>query len=239
MQPLAPKSSHPAYELTYTGFEAELGASLGDWEPLVGQWQAVIERAVDRCQWMDAPFVHAEHGNMHALMVGAEMAGWTTMREMIGNRDDAQGPLGRLDGCFIGQTSVDLVEAKAKEFPIQPGGQLLGGDFNECRKFMDDALRDSMRYFNRHDLFKPFPLPKRRVGVAFFYGYFKGSSGVDAHCLPAYLAKLRTIEHDVMAWTFPGEARGLRYHGDRVYPGVVMLGKIAGEEPAAVLPAAK
>jgi hypothetical protein len=157
---------------------------------------------------------------------------------MIGNRDHAQGPLGRLDGCFIGPASVDLVEAKAKEFPIQPGGRLLDGHFSGCRRLMDDALHDSMRYFSRHDLFDASPLPKRRVGVAFYYGYFPGGYGVDAHCLSAYLAKLCTIEHDVMAWTFPGQARGLRYHGDRIYPGVVMLGRIAGGEPVAGLPEA-
>ena len=52
--------------------------------------------------------------------------------------------------------------------------------------------------------------------------------------LTAYLAKLRTIEHDAMAWSFPTLARGMRYHQpNRRYPGVVMLATLGKIEPAA------
>ena len=221
----------------YSGFEAKPGVALADWSSIASGWHNTIERALERCRWLDAPFVHAEHGNMHALMVAAELAGWTTFREVIGNRDNAEGPTGRLDGCFIGEATVDLVEAKASEFAIQPGGSLRSSDFKRCQRLMADAVVDAQRYFNRHGMFEPFRLPKRRVGIAFYYGYLPDSPPDGDPWLASYLATLRTIDHDVMAWSFPSQGRGLRYHGNRLYPGVVMLAKLAGEEPAAVMAA--
>ena len=50
-----------------------------------------------------------------------------------------------------------------------------------------------------------------------------------------YLAKLRAIDHNVIPWPLHAQARGPHYRGNRLYPGVVMLAKLPGEEPAAVM----
>ena len=106
------------------GFERKPNSGLEDWELIAQFWQAGLERTVTRCRGQDAPWCHSEHGNMHALMTGAEMSGLSTMREVVGNRDDAAGRDGYLDGCFIGDDYVDLVEAKSGEAPLNTDGRL-------------------------------------------------------------------------------------------------------------------
>jgi hypothetical protein len=217
------------------GFELMPGAELADWSAIAACWDAGLERTVARCRGLDAPFCHAEHGNMHALMAGAEASGWSTMREVIGSRDHAGGPLGRLDGCFIGDSFVDLVEAKSAEAPLRPSGLLPRVKFKAVQNMMHDATIDAGRYFNGHSMFStesPFALPRRRIAVVFSAGWFADEPNSIELWLAARLEQMRTVDHDAMAWSHPPSARKLRYW-KRYYPGVVMLAKVVRIEPCA------
>jgi hypothetical protein len=213
------------------GFECQSASVLADWRSIAERWDAGLERTVARCGGHDAPFCHSEDGNMHALMAGAEMAGWSTLREVSGNRGDAESGAGYLDGCFVGDASIDLVEAKHLEFKVSAAGELRNSDFAKLQNRMRGAANDADVYFNRHKMFAPSALPKRRIGVLFCSGHLEEDSMSGSPWLESYLAKLREIDHDVMTWSFPSSARGLRYWS-RHYPGVVMLVKLARTEPA-------
>ncbi len=218
-----------------SGFECAPNCGLEDWAPLTSAWHAWLERTIARCDGLDAPFCHGEHGCMHSLMAAAESAGWSTLREVVGNRGDASGGEGYLDGCFIGDRFLDLVEAKHLEFNVSAGGAIPGGDFNKLQKLARASTDDAVAYFNRHPLFapeRPFRLPRRRIGVLFASGWLATEPVDGDQALEAYLAKLRTLPHDVMAWSFPPAVHGLRYW-NRHYVGVVMLAKLVRIDPAA------
>ncbi len=220
------------------GFELKPGAELADWGPIATCWHAGLERTVSRCRGLDAPFCHCEHGNMHALMSGADAAGFSTMREVVGRRDHAGGPDGFLDGCFVSDNFVELVEAKWREPKLSPSGFMSQQEYERVRNLMRDAIKDADRYFNPHPMFASFPLPRRRIGVVFVSAWLKDipspDTGVGEPWLANYLEQLRAVPHDIMAWSFPPSASKLRYY-DRHYPGVVMLAKLRRTEPAAQL----
>ena len=216
------------------GFELKAGAALADWDAIATSWHAGLERTVARCHGLDAPFCHNEHGNMHALMVGAEMSGLSTLREVVGNRGDVKRQC-YLDGCFVGDAFVDLVEAKSSEDPLMPDGQLPKEKFERVRNLMRDAIKDADRYTNPHPMYAKFHLPRRRIGIVFSSGWFKDEPsqelGAEQPWLVNRLEQLRALEPDFMAWSFPAAARGLRYYR-RHYPGVVLLGTLVRTEQA-------
>ena len=216
------------------GFEVKPGSSLADWHAIATCWHAGLERTVARCHGLDAPFCHNEHGNMHSLMVGAEMSGISTLREVVGNRGDVKRQC-YLDGCFVGDSFVDLVEAKSSEAPLTPDGQLPKEKFERVRNLMRDAIKDADRYTNPHPMYANFHLPRRRIGIVFSSGWFKEQPSqvpdTERPWIANRLEQLRALEPDFMAWSFPTAARGLRYF-DRQYPGVVLLGTLVRIEPA-------
>lgn len=221
--------------VAHAGFECAPNCGLEDWATLASAWHAWLERTIARCDGLDAPFCHSEHGCMHSFMAAAESVGWSTLREVAGNRGDASGGDGYLDGCLIGDHFLDLVEAKHHEFKVSADGTLPGGDFNRLAKLARDSTTDAAAYFNRHPLFapdRPFRLPRRRIGTLFATGWLAAEPADGDRSLEAYLAKLRTLPHDVMAWSFPQAVHGLRYW-DRHYVGVVMLATLVKTEPAA------
>ncbi len=64
------------------GFECAPICALEDWATLASAWHAWLERTIARCDGLDAPFCHSEHGCMHSFMAAAESVGWSTLREV-------------------------------------------------------------------------------------------------------------------------------------------------------------
>ena len=220
-----------------SGFECKQDCGLDDWSVLATAWHAWLERTIARCDGLDAPYCHSEHGCTHSFMAAAESAGWSTLREVVGNRGDEDSGDGYLDACFIGDKFVDMVEAKHSEFKVTAAGVVKDSDFKKMEVLVRSSTIDAEVYYNRHPMFapdKPFRLPRRRIGTLFATGWLETEPEDGTLGLQAYLAKMRTLPHDVMAWSFPKAVHGLRYW-NRHYVGVVMLATLVRTESAALV----
>lgn len=196
--------------------ELKNATSISGWESIFKNWHTQIQTAFDLSNGLDSPFIHAEHGNTHILGVAAALAGYGTIREVIGRRNNHDA---RLDLCLISAGKIDLVEAKWMEFD--------GKNYSKYKQIgsqLESALTDVSTYQNSHPLYAN-TITKRKIGVAFVVPYFSPGC-FDKNDLERILRHIRSeIAPDAMAWAFPDTNRNIKYWG-RDYPGVVALASV-------------
>ena len=200
------------------GLTISSDSALKDWEQIFQRWDAELQRSVILTGGTDAPYIHTEHGNTHHFGVSASIAGYTTLREVIGERRGSKG--GRLDLCIVSENSIDIVEAKHMEIRstkrIQYGG---------IKEQLEHALTDARSYENQHELFSSSAKNLRRVGILFITPYFPDV--FDGAYVDSVLDFIKEeIKPEILAWSFPLASRNLKYW-ERLYPGVIALVKCA------------
>lgn len=197
------------------GLDIGESSSLADWRSIFECWFDELERVVELCEGNDAPYVHAEHGSTHHFGVSASKSGLSTVRELMGTRNDGKA---RLDLCIVSERSLDIVEAKWIEFDcskVIPKNRIDSG--------LDSACKDALSYENKNLLFNSKEKINRRSGILFISPYFKGD--VDLSKLEELVNYISSnLNYDVLAWSFPSNARKLRYW-ERTYPGTIALAR--------------
>lgn len=196
------------------GFEVSGNGSLENWRKIFECWQSELIRTLNIADGLDAAFLHAEHGNTHLFAVSASLAGYGTIREVIGRRQKGDA---RLDLCLISSDFVELIEAKWLEFDI-----CSTSDRPRILTKMREALNDVGKYFNNHGLFTLGPKSVRRIGISFVVPHCSSTpfEEVQVNSLLEYIRG--KMAPDLMAWSFPLEARNLSYW-ERIYPGVIVV----------------
>jgi hypothetical protein len=208
------------------GYSLSPNGELHDWSEIAQHWHTRNATLVERCGRHDAPFVHAEHGNMHNFLFAAELCGVSTLREVLGTRGHIDGPQGRLDAAMVSEGRLDLVEAKFAEFQLNADGLPSSGAHNKCMRHLRDACAQVETYRNKHAMYRPSERRERRVGVVFAAAHLVEESGPEDIRLTRYIDAMHKIPHDFMAWSFPASARKFQYW-NRHYPGVVMLARLS------------
>lgn len=210
-----------------TRFEFGLSASpsepLRDWEPIARHWHARTARLLQQCGGVDAPFVHAEHGNMHNFLLAAELSGTATLREVIGSRGQSGG---RLDAVLLHDGRRDFIEAKFAEFRLNADGSPSPGALAKCERHLSDAQEQVRVWWNEHPMYLDTRLSERRIALLFVAAHLPNFSEEGDVRLTRYVDAMRTIRHDFLTWSFPGSARMFSYWG-RHYPGVIALARLA------------
>ena len=199
------------------GIEISNKSNLDGWEVIFECWENEIQRSVHLTSGNDAPFVHAEHGNTHIFGVSASIAGFATIREVIGKRN---GNPARLDLCMVSEKYLDIVEAKWLEFNLS--------DFFPKERIFDQvkgACNDAKIYTNTEKLFHNEENKKiiRRTGITFITPHFQKDKSFSRELIASTLNNIRqNIKPDILAWSFPVATREMHYW-QRVYPGVIAV----------------
>ena len=196
------------------GLDIPEDSKLKSWREIFVSWFDELEKVVKLSDGHDAPYVHAEHGSTHHFGVSASKAGLGTIREVYGKRNDHNA---RLDLCLISENSLDIVESKWIEFdcskPI-PHNSIISG--------IERACSDAVSYKNNNSLFNSKDRIIRRSGVLFISLYFKDDDVNMLNIKESIDYINYNIKYDILAWSFPVSARGLKYWG-RVYPGTIAV----------------
>ncbi len=196
------------------GLDIPEDSKLKSWREIFVSWFDELEKVVKLSDGNDAPYVHAEHGSTHHFGVSASKAGLGTIREVYGKRNDHNA---RLDLCLISESALDIVESKWIEFDCSksiPYNSIISG--------IERACSDVVSYENNNSLFNSKDRIVRRSGVLFISPYFKDDD-VNMLKIKESIDYINyNIKYDILAWSFPIRARGLKYWG-RVYPGTIAV----------------
>ncbi|MGJ0486020.1 MAG: hypothetical protein ACR65R_16010 [Methylomicrobium sp.] len=201
------------------GIEITNNGKLEGWERIFKRWIFELDKSLDLTNGVEAPYVHAEHGNTHHLGVSAAMEGYATIREVIGNRGDS---LARLDLVFVSEKYLDIVECKWREFSILnlPSKSLIEDKVNS-------ACSDAKSYTNKEKLFTETKKKIRRVGVTFFTPHYTEEEAFNEKQASELISFIdNTVTPDILAWSFPDKSREMKYW-HRKYPGVIAVVKLA------------
>jgi hypothetical protein len=167
---------------------------LDGWEEIFECWESEIQRSVHLTSGNDAPFVHAEQGNTHIFGVSASIAGFATIREVIGKRN---GRPARLDLCLVSEKYLDIVEAKWLEFDLS--------DSFPKERISDQvkgACNDAKTYTNTEKLFRNEENKKiiRRTGITFITPHFQNDKLFNQQIIISTLEDIRQkIKPDILS----------------------------------------
>jgi hypothetical protein len=201
------------------GIEIAENRKLEGWERIFKRWIFELDKSLDLTNGVEAPYVHAEHGNTHHLGVSAAMEGYATIREVIGNRNESPA---RLDLVFVSEKHLDIVECKWWEFSILnlPSKSII-------KDKMKSACSDAMSYTNKEKLFTETQKRIRRVGVTFFTPHYSEGEVFNEKQASELISFIDdTVSPDILAWSFPDKSREMKYW-QRKYPGVIAVVKLA------------
>lgn len=195
-------------------------SKLEHWEILCRYWITNFHNFCRKANFGDSPHVYLEDGNTHHLSVAASQAGYATMREIYGKRNDGNA---RLDLCLFKSDTSELVEAKWFEFN-------LAGNYSVKSVFakLDDACREVIGFTNDiSSLFDSSTRILRRTGILFVTPYADPASFVSKiNDLIVQTKSSSDLSYDVMSFCFPEKMQTFKtYYGERIYPGVILLAR--------------
>ena len=199
-------------------FEVLNSESLGGWEKIFPCWFNELDRTLGLTRGQDAQYVHAEHGNIHLFAIAANIAGYATLREVIGGRDGASRG-GRLDLCLVSEQFLDLVEAKWLDF------DLLSPRLDDISVAVQSANKDVGIYRSDGELFKSANKTTRRSGITFLTPHLKlkPEEEFDANKISSLVNEIKIlVQPDILAWSFPEKAAKLHYW-NKYWPGVIAI----------------
>lgn len=188
---------------------------------MLEEWCLIHERYC-RLVKGDAIYWNIERANLAALAAAAWRAGWAALEEFT--QDKMQGRskfLGRADLFLKSPDSQDYVESKIA-WPSRGGTRPVNA--NGTLRRLDKALADA----HAVDLANG---SGARIGLVFAVPYFRSVVHLSPlELLGPFFDGLQDASLDAVAWCFPTVAQGLTSQEGRhthVYPGVVLLAKIA------------
>jgi len=159
----------------------------------------------------DAPYFYSERANIGVLSAAAWRAGWVSLEEF--NIKKHLTKRGRCDLWFWpldkNEEEDEYVEAK------------LEWKFGKVSNMLDKAKEDvkKLRLSNNYK--------HLLIGLVFYCPMIKRQPKINIDSKINEIINLKkSIDWDVVAWSFPKESRGLRI-GAFYYPGIVLFAKIA------------
>ena len=186
------------------GIEIGSSQTLVDWKPILERWINELERMLELTHGLEAPYVHAEHGNTHHLAVSAAIEGYACIREVMGNRN---GHSARLDLVLISDRYVDMVECKWWEFSLF-GLPAASGISDKVK----EACIDAMSYSNGSRMYSESGKELRRIGVAFFTPHYSENDSFSESKAQDAISLIKSaVSPDAIAWSFPPKTREMKY----------------------------
>lgn len=187
--------------------------------PVLCEWRKLNERIADEWHYWDVPWWYNERASFSVLAGAIWNSGEFAFEEFSDEKRRSSPRSLRSHKLYNGR--VDLYfNIRGKDFIAE--AKICWprcGRLNFFRQNMiENSLADACR-----DIRKSKPYGQRRLGMLFVAPRWRSSLKHEIdHRIDVWISRIKEIDCDAMAWTFPAGARRFQEYG-YIYPGVAVF----------------
>jgi len=194
--------------------KVKCGKKLKCLTPILNKWIRLNRAYSEKVQWEDCAWWANERASVGILAAAVWMSGGVALEEYSTTkvRKENHGA-GRCDLFFTVGKNKFACEAK-QIFPRLRKGRT--GDISKVKDKFDATCEDAKNLL---------PEEGRWLGICFVAPRFPLSQIKNMDdCLKDYLDQLQIrLKPDAIAWSFPKEAKNMKWRNTKTYPGVIVL----------------
>jgi len=183
-------------------FNLKKGAKLRHWSSLLEEWLLLIDRYCRRMKNKDLPFFYTEKANTGILAAAAWRAGWIALQEF---------PEKKLNGRGFADLWL-FPENKDK-------GEYIEAKIHWTSDNIENNLTDAINDVEKIAKDKSYI----RIGLLFICPSYAKNIDIEQKIGEA-IDKASKINSDVIAWSFPNQARKV-WVDKKIYPGIMLIAK--------------